>query len=254
MGRHKLNTIFLLLLLSNYVTCQNCYERNDTIYCDNPLDSENHLFLGRVNPNCNDKMNIEPRIIKQYSVTPIKVSKNDIEIRCVREFFQEESSMITLIYNNNKWSYKYQFADLTKEKESHFSRCKNDTSMMESVTHYYEMRLKKKIRYEKTKKSFNLDSLFHILTINNIFDQQDIMFLKNTMYSAYNKVTKKTEDFYGGHTVTDGKNLKIYFKVYETTGNYSLSNVDIYYESYPNNMHLHEQVEISKVFDLISNQ
>jgi hypothetical protein len=254
MKKLKLYISGLFFLLTINLICQNCITRNDTVYCDDPLDSKNYIFLGKINSNFTDKYNFEKNIQNKYNITSIGSSTNEIEIRYVREFHEEESSMITLIYNQDHWKYNYQFADYSKEKENNIKKCKNDTTLLNSVNNFYNQRDQKRLKYEKTKKIFNLDSLFRVLAINNIFDQSNEMTKNEKMYSAYNKLTNKIEHFNGGHSITDGRGCTVFFKIFDLKGNYDFSNVDSYYDMYPNNKKLSEQIEIFKIFEFISNQ
>lgn len=254
MTRFKLYTSGLFFLFTINLFCQNCITKNDTVYCDDPLDSKNYIFLGKINSSFTDKYNFEKNLQDKYKVTSIGSSTNEIEIRYVIEFFEEESSMISLIYNQGHWKYNYQFADYSKEKEYIIKKCKKDTNQLNFINNFYNQKDQKRLKYEKAKKTFNLDSLFRILAINNIFDQSNVMTKDDKMYSAYNKITNRIEHFNDGLSITDGKSCIVFFKILDLTGNYDFSNVDSYYNMYPNNKKLNEQIEIFKIFEFISNQ
>lgn len=244
--------LVLLLIKSENLSCQNMQKINDTLYFDDPLESKNYIFLGRINYSPDTIFN-EESVIYNYKKPSIKLSTNEIEIRCVRNFHEEEYSMITSIYNNNIWKYNYEFVDHSKQKENTIKKCK-DTNCVRMFNLYYNNLESKKIKYENTHKTFNLDSLFHVLTLNNVFDQSNVFENKDFhIYSAYNKLTHKIEDF-DRFPISDGKACNIYFKVFNTIGKYYFSNVDAYSQHYPNNKQFKEQVEILKVFDFISNQ
>ena len=244
----KMKRLFIILTLLT-LTCviahgQTTKKNSPELFINTtpPIEDSTLLFLGTINSKPTVNAIVGEHNLS-YNLNPIIDSKNEIEIRFYRDFFGKEQSIVTLIYNKGKWSSSYKLQNMDNTINGKYPE---DDSLMK-IRYYKNFNRDK---FEIINKTYNYDSLFKILAINNIFNQKwdDERSAKTNFL---NKTNNKIETHSPPHYL-DGESYNIFYKVSYSFGSCYFDNVGDKVKEMPNLTFLKEQKNIIGVFDILS--